>query len=130
MSVFSTCWIGTIFFGCIFNFHGNGWHCNVYGVDFEPIGGLYKCEVREIARKLKVPESIINKPPSAGLWEGQTDEGEIGITYDVIDEIIYRIDYNLDLSDINMSDVKKVKKMMRLSQHKLNLPPVYEVSKA
>lgn len=100
------------------------------GVDFEPIGGLYKCEVREIARKLKVPESIINKPPSAGLWEGQTDEGEIGITYDVIDEIIYRIDYNLDLSDINMSDVKKVKKMMRLSQHKLNLPPVYEVSKA
>lgn len=100
------------------------------GVDFEPIGGLYKCEVREIARKLKVPESIINKPPSAGLWEGQTDEGEIGVTYDVIDEIIYRIDYNLDLSDINMSDVKKVKKMMRLSQHKLNLPPVYKVSKA
>jgi len=100
------------------------------GVDFEPIGGLYKCEVREIARKLKVPESIINKPPSAGLWEGQTDEGEIGITYDVIDEIIYRIDYNLDLSDINMSDVKKVKKMMRISQHKLSLPPVYEIPKA
>ena len=95
------------------------------GIDFEPIGGLYKCEVREIARKLKIPESIINKPPSAGLWEGQTDEGEIGITYDVIDEILYRIDNNLDLSDLNKSDVKKVKKMIKLSQHKLKMPPVY-----
>ena len=95
------------------------------GVDFEPIGGLYKCEVREIARRLNVPENIIKKPPSAGLWEGQTDEGEIGITYDVIDEILYRIDNNLDLSDLDKSDVKKVKKMIKLSQHKLKSLPVY-----
>jgi len=98
------------------------------GVDFEPIGGLYKCEVREIARKLNIPETIINKPPSAGLWEGQSDEGEIGMAYDVIDEILYRIDYNLDLSDLNQKDVNKVKKMMRASQHKLNIPPAYEIS--
>jgi len=99
------------------------------GVDFEPIGGLYKCEVREIARKLNIPETIINKPPSAGSWEGQSDEGEIGITYDVIDEILYRIDYNLDLGDLKKSDVSKVKKMMRKSQHKLNIPPAYEIFK-
>ena len=98
------------------------------GVDFEPIGGLYKCEVREIARKLNIPETIINKPPSAGLWKDQTDEGEIGMTYDVIDEILYRIDYNLDLSDLNQNDVNKVKKMMKTSQHKLNIPPAYEIS--
>jgi NAD+ synthase len=98
------------------------------GVDFEPIGGLYKCEVREIARKLNIPETIINKPPSAGLWEGQSDEGEIGMAYDVIDEILYRIDYNLDLSDLNQKDVNKVKKMMKTSQHKLNIPPAYEIS--
>ena len=97
------------------------------GVDFEPIGGLYKCEVREIARKLNIPETIINKPPSAGLWEGQSDEGEIGMAYDVIDEILYRIDYNLDLSDLNQKDVNKVKKMMKTSQHKLNIPPAYEI---
>ena len=97
------------------------------GVDIEPIGGLYKCEVREIAKKLNLSEEIINKPPSAGLWEGQTDEDEIGITYDVIDEILYRIDYNLDLSDLNQNDVNKVKKMMRASQHKLNIPPAYEI---
>ncbi|MHA1933538.1 MAG: NAD+ synthase [Promethearchaeota archaeon] len=99
------------------------------GVDIEPIGGLYKCEVREIARLLKVPESIINKPPSAGLWEGQTDEGEIGITYDVIDEILYRIDNNLNLNNLKKSDVDKVKKMMKTSQHKLNIPPAYEILK-
>ena len=97
------------------------------GVDIEPIGGLYKCEVREIAKKLNLSEEIINKPPSAGLWEGQTDEDEIGITYDVIDEILYRIDYNLDLNDLNQNDVNKVKKMMRASQHKLNIPPAYEI---
>jgi NAD+ synthase len=100
------------------------------GVDLEPIGGLYKCEVREIAKQLKVPENIINKSPTAGLWEGQTDEGEIGIKYDEIDEIVFRIDHNLDLSDLNISDVKTVKNMMKLSQHKLNLPPVYEISEA
>ncbi|MFW9822393.1 MAG: NAD+ synthase [Candidatus Thorarchaeota archaeon] len=97
------------------------------GVDFEPIGALYKCEVREIARRLNIPEQIITKPPSAGLWEGQTDEGEIGMTYDLLDEIIYRIDYNLDLSGLNSSAVKRVKEMMKASQHKLNIPPSYKI---
>jgi len=97
------------------------------GVDIEPLGGLYKCEVREIATKLNIPENIINKPPSAGLWEGQTDEGEIGIKYDLLDEIIYRIDYNLDLNDLNRSDIEKVKEMMRSSQHKLKMPPIYKI---
>lgn len=97
------------------------------GVDIEPLGGLYKCEVREIATKLNIPENIINKPPSAGLWEGQTDEGEIGMKYDLLDEIIYRIDYNLDLNDLNKSDIEKVKEMMRSSQHKLKMPPIYKI---
>lgn len=97
------------------------------GVDIEPLGGLYKCEVREIATKLNIPENIINKPPSAGLWEGQTDEGEIGMKYDLLDEIIYRIDYNLDLNDLNRSDIEKVKEMMRSSQHKLKMPPIYKI---
>lgn len=97
------------------------------GVDIEPLGGLYKCEVREIAKKLNIPENIINKPPSAGLWEGQTDEGEIGMKYDLLDEIIYRIDYNLDLNDLNRSDIEKVKEMMRSSQHKLKMAPIYKI---
>ena len=97
------------------------------GVDIEPLGDLYKCEVREIAKKLNIPENIINKPPSAGLWEGQTDEGEIGMKYDLLDEIIYRIDYNLDLNDLNSSDIERVKEMMRSSEHKLKMPPGYKI---
>lgn len=98
------------------------------GVDFEPIGALYKCEVREVARVLKIPENIIAKAPSAGLWEGQTDEGEIGLTYDVLDEIIYRIDKNLDLIGLKKENVENVKKMMESARHKLAMPPCFEIN--
>jgi NAD+ synthase len=97
------------------------------GVDFEPIGALYKCEVREIARVLGIPERIVIKPPSAGLWEGQTDEGEIGLTYDVLDEILYKIDHNIDLEGLNKEDVEKVKKMMKAAEHKNKMPPIYKI---
>jgi len=97
------------------------------GVDFEPIGALYKCEVRAVARILRIPEKIINKPPSAGLWEGQIDEDEIGMTYDLLDEIIYRLDYNLDLKDLNKVEIKRVKNMMEAAKHKNNTPPTFEI---
>ncbi|MFX1575334.1 MAG: NAD+ synthase [Promethearchaeota archaeon] len=97
------------------------------GVDFEPIGDLYKCEVLKIAEILEIPKLIITKPPSAGLWEGQTDEGEIGLSYDKLDEIIYRIDYNLELDDLNKEEVKKVRNMMRSAQHKLEMPPIFKI---
>lgn len=97
------------------------------GVDIEPIGGLYKCEVREIAKILTVPKEIINKPPSAGLWEGQTDEDEIGLTYEILDEIIFRIDNNLDLNDLNRENVTQVKEMMKSAHHKLTMPPIFKI---
>ncbi|VVB54248.1 putative NH(3)-dependent NAD(+) synthetase [uncultured archaeon] len=61
------------------------------GVDVLPIGSLYKTEVKILARHLKVPDSIIKKIPSAGLWKGQTDEGEIGVSYDVMDCVLHAI---------------------------------------
>jgi len=97
------------------------------GVDIEPIGNLYKREVREVARVLGIPDKIINKKASAGLWEGQTDEGEIGLSYDTIDEILYRMDYNLEFYDLNEADIEKVKRMMKSAEHKLNVPPMFEV---
>ncbi|MFX0039136.1 MAG: NAD+ synthase [Promethearchaeota archaeon] len=97
------------------------------GVDFEPIGALYKCEVREIAKILEIPKEIINKPPSAGLWEGQTDEDEIGLTYEVLDEIIFRIDNCLDLNDLNHENINMVKEMMKSAYHKLNMPPIFKI---
>jgi NAD+ synthase len=54
-----------------------------------PLGDLYKTQVRQLARALGVPEEIINKPPSADLWAGQTDEDELGFTYDEVDRLLY-----------------------------------------
>lgn len=53
--------------------------------DIEPIGNLYKTEVFELARYLGIPEEIVSRPPSAGLWKGQTDEKEMGMTYEQLD---------------------------------------------
>lgn len=58
------------------------------GVDIAPLAHLTKREVREMATFLGIPERIIAKPPSAGLWPGQTDEGEMGITYEVLDRFL------------------------------------------
>lgn len=61
------------------------------GVDLLPIGDLYKSEVRDLARHLGVPEDIVEKRPTAGLWEAQTDESELGATYATIDAILERL---------------------------------------
>ena len=58
---------------------------------FEPIGHLYKGQVRSLARHLGVPRAILDKLPSADLWQGQTDEGELGFTYDVADQVLYLV---------------------------------------
>ncbi|MDI3539115.1 MAG: synthase [Methanolobus sp.] len=58
------------------------------GVDLEPIGDLYKTEVREMSRLAGVPQGIIEKAPSAGLWAGQTDEDDLGITYETVDRFL------------------------------------------
>jgi NAD+ synthase len=59
------------------------------GVAMQPIADLYKYQVRQLSRALDVPASIIDKAPSADLWEGQTDEGELGFTYDDVDQVLY-----------------------------------------
>lgn len=95
--------------------------------DFEPLASLYKQEVRKLGKNLSIPERIITKTPSAGLWIGQTDEDEIGLTYDLIDEILYRIDYDINFDGLNDEDIQKVRKLMSAARHKLNLPPMFNV---
>ncbi|MGB8217066.1 MAG: NAD+ synthase [Candidatus Methanoperedens sp.] len=69
------------------------------GVDIEPIGGLYKTHVRELARHMGVDAKIINKTPTAGLWPGQTDESELGVSYEMADRILAMlVDENKDAS--------------------------------
>jgi NAD+ synthase len=87
------------------------------GVDILPLGNLVKKEVRELARFLKIPQEIIDKAPSAGLWEGQTDEGEMGFTYEALDSYI--------LTGKAPEEVKKrIEQMHNASAHKCATPPV------
>jgi NAD+ synthase len=58
------------------------------GVDIMPLGNLVKKEVKEMAGYVGIPQVIINKPPSAGLWQGQTDEAEMGISYETLDRYL------------------------------------------
>jgi NAD+ synthase len=67
-------------------------YTTIYGDNaaaIQPIADLYKCQVRQLAAALGVPERIIGKAPTADLWQGQTDEGELGFTYDTADQILY-----------------------------------------
>ncbi|MFL6232137.1 MAG: NAD+ synthase, partial [Thermoanaerobaculia bacterium] len=54
-----------------------------------PLGDLYKCQVWQLSRHLGLPAQVIDKPPSADLWPGQTDEGELGFSYELADEVLY-----------------------------------------
>jgi NAD+ synthase len=98
------------------------------GADFCPIGDLYKSEVRELARNIGVPQRIIDKAPTAGLWEGQTDEGELGIAYEELDQILVGFELHLSnddiarRADIPVETVERVWQMHRSTVHKRKTP--------
>lgn len=89
------------------------------GVDILPLGNLVKGQVRELAAYLGVPQEIITKPPSAGLWESQTDEGEMGLTYADLDRYLLTGEASPQVKE-------KVEAMCASSAHKRRLPPVPE----
>ncbi|MBI4407010.1 MAG: NAD+ synthase [Candidatus Kerfeldbacteria bacterium] len=93
------------------------------GVDLLPIAHLYKTEVWQLATELGVPEQIITKPPTAGLWSGQTDEAELGISYANADAILQAIESGKPLSGFPMADVNNIQTRIKTAQHKLVLPP-------
>ncbi len=86
------------------------------GVDLEPLGELLKTDVKELARLLGLPDRLITKNPSAGLWENQTDEQEMGFSYADLDTYIKTGEGSKELVD-------KVMALNSKSQHKKNLPP-------
>ncbi len=87
------------------------------GVDILPIGNLVKREVRELAGFLGIPKPIIDKPPSAGLWAGQTDEDEMGLSYEELDRY-------LTTGDASISVRQKIESMIAAGNHKRQPPPV------
>lgn len=92
--------------------------------DLLPIADLYKTNVIDLARYMNLPEKIINKPPSAGLWPDQTDEAEMGITYRDLDTILYLLyeqEYSPEKiisSDIEKEKVERVMELVKKSEHK------------
>jgi len=88
------------------------------GVDLMPIGSLTKTEVRKLAEFLNIPRVIIEKAPSAGLWENQTDEQEMGFSYDVLDNYIKNSTGPKDI-------VEKIDIMYKRSEHKRKMAPIF-----
>jgi NAD+ synthase len=99
-----------------------------------PIGDLYKTQARQLARALALPDEIIQKPPSADLWEGQTDEGELGFTYEEVDRLLYLlVDHRYSPEDCVAAGfaepfVRTVVEMVRRNHFKRVLPPIAKLS--
>ena len=89
------------------------------GVDLLPIGGLLKSEVRALGRELSVPDPVIEKPPTAGLWMGQTDEEEMGFTYDTLEAYLAK-----GPSAVPPKVAERIDKLRTVSEHKRAMPPV------
>ena len=92
------------------------------GVDLEPLGDLYKTQVRLLAKELGIPQVLIDRPPTAGLWEGQTDEGELGITYEALDTTLAAIESG-ETDHLEPSQLARVQKLIADSAHKRSMPP-------
>ena len=88
------------------------------GVDLLPIGELLKSEVRAAARDLGVPEPIIEKPPGAGLWPGQTDEAEMGVSYDVLEHYLDK-----GAEAVAPALAMRIERLIRMSEHKRAIAP-------
>ena len=99
-----------------------------------PIGDLYKTQVRQLARALNIPEVIVAKPPSADLWTGQTDEGELGFTYEEVDKLLYLlVDQRYRPEEcveagFDKKFVRKVVERIRRNQFKRILPLIAKLT--
>jgi NAD+ synthase len=99
-----------------------------------PLGDLYKTQVRQLAAAVGVPQPIMDKPPSADLWIGQTDEGEMGVSYEQVDRLLYLLvdeRYSLDeaiAAGFDRAYVERVWKMVRVNSFKRRLPLIAKVS--
>ena len=87
------------------------------GVDIEPLGNLVKREVKQLAVHLGVPPEIIDKPPTAGLWPGQTDEGELGISYDQLDDFLLH-------GEVSDEVRARIENIQAAGRHKFGVPPM------
>jgi len=100
------------------------------GNDLQPIGDLYKTQVRDLATMLGIPKKLIEKAPTAGLWAGQTDERELGIKYELLDQILHGIELGLEdkaiarKTEAPFKEVARIRSLVRKTIHKRRMPLV------
>jgi NAD+ synthase len=100
------------------------------GVDLLPLGDLYKTQLRELAARLDLPRSIRERPPTAGLWEGQTDEEELGLPYAELDQILFGLEQLRTAEEIAaaarlpLERVHMVEAVVERTRHKRRPPPI------
>jgi NAD+ synthase len=105
------------------------------GVALHPIADLYKFQVRQMAQAVGAPDSVINKAPSADLWEGQTDEDELGFTYDAVDQVLFLLvdeRYTVDeviAEGFDAGFVEKVWRRVKANHYKRTMPNVAKLSR-
>lgn len=111
-----------------FTKHGDG------ACDLLPIGDLYKTQLAQLARHIGVPDAIVDKVPSAGLWKGQTDEAEIGLKYSELDSILsYLVEHNLSIDDtvkktgLDKNKVEGIASRVVVNEHKRNMPATIKI---
>lgn len=104
------------------------------GVDLMPIADFFKTQVRQLALNLDIPSRIIDKTPTAGLWLGQSDEEELGIKYELLDLILYGCERGMNAEEISggldmeISEVERVLKRVKINEHKRRLPLILRLS--
>ncbi len=103
--------------------------------DFLPIGDLYKSQVYNLARNLKIPADILVRAPTAELWEGQSDEEDLGLPYEKLDKILLGLEQQLDyrelskLSQIDIKTIDRIEKLVNFTIHKRVFPPVCKIGR-
>jgi NAD+ synthase len=104
------------------------------GVDLLPLGDLYKYNIRQLAKYLKIPRNIMNKKPSPGFYKGQTDEDELGCDYDTIDLIVYLWEKGFVKSEIakelsvERRVVDSIINRINVNEHKRRFPLILRLS--
>lgn len=110
-----------------FTKHGDG------AADLLPIGDVYKTQARALAERLGVPEGVLERAPTAGLWEGQTDEVELGLAYRELDVILAGLERGrereaiVEAAGADAPQVEEIRERVQATEHKRAMPPVAEL---
>ena len=105
------------------------------GVALHPLADLYKAQVRQLSRDMGVPQPVIDKAPSADLWEGQTDEGELGYTYNDVDQVLFLlVDERYTVDEVveegfERGFVEKVWSRVKINHYKRTMPNIAKLSR-